>query len=52
MIDADILMPSAIENTITERNAGNVKAKLIVEGANGPTTPEAETMLWKRGITK
>jgi len=51
VIDADILMPSAMENTITEHNAGNIKAKLIVEGANGPTTPEAEAMLSKRGVT-
>ncbi|MFP3298785.1 MAG: Glu/Leu/Phe/Val dehydrogenase [Thermocladium sp.] len=51
VIDADILMPSAMENAITEHNAGNIKAKLIVEGANGPTTPEAEAMLPKRGVT-
>jgi len=51
VVDADILMPSAMENAITEHNAGNIKAKLIVEGANGPTTPEAEAMLSKRGVT-
>ena len=51
VVDSDILMPSAMENTITEHNAGNIKAKLIVEGANGPTTPEAEAMLSKRGVT-
>lgn len=47
-VDADILIPSAIENVITHENAGKVKAKLIVEGANGPTTPEAEKILYER----
>jgi glutamate dehydrogenase/leucine dehydrogenase len=43
-------MPSAIENTIRADNVSKVKAKLIVEGANGPTTPEAEEYLTKRGV--
>ncbi len=47
-VDADILIPSAIENVITHENAGKVKARLIVEGANGPTTPEAEGILYSR----
>jgi len=47
-VDADILMPCAIENVITDENANKVKAKLIVEGANGPTTPEAEKILYDR----
>jgi len=47
-VDADILIPAAIENTITERNAGKVKARLIAEAANGPTTPEAERILYSR----
>ncbi|CCC81738.1 Glu/Leu/Phe/Val family dehydrogenase [Thermoproteus tenax] len=47
--DVDILVPAAIENVITEENVGRVKAKVIVEGANGPTTPEAEAELYRRG---
>jgi glutamate dehydrogenase (NAD(P)+) len=48
-VDCDILIPAALENQITERNAGNVKARLIAEAANGPTTPEADEILWKAG---
>jgi len=48
--DVDILIPSALENQITSRNAGNVKAKVIVEGANGPTTPNAEKILLEKGV--
>jgi glutamate dehydrogenase (NAD(P)+) len=46
-VDCDILIPAALENQITERNAGNVKARLIAEAANGPTTPEADEIFWK-----
>jgi len=47
---ADILAPCALENQITADNAGAVKAKIIVEGANGPTTPEADEILAKAGV--
>ncbi len=44
-LDVDILVPAAIENVINESNMRNIRAKLIVEGANGPITPEAEEYL-------
>jgi len=49
-VDCDILVPAAIGNQITSRNAGGVKARLVVEGANGPTTPEADQILQDRGV--
>jgi glutamate dehydrogenase/leucine dehydrogenase len=48
-VDCNILIPAALENQITERNAGNIKARLIAEAANGPTTPEADRILFKAG---
>jgi len=50
-IDCDILAPCALEQVITEENAGQVKAKMVVEGANGPITPAADEILFDRGVT-
>lgn len=50
-LDVDVLAPCAKEDQITERNAGDIKAKIISEGANGPTSPRADAILRENGCT-
>ena len=49
-LDVDILIPAALENQITIENAPKIRAKVVIEGANGPTTPEAHHHLHQRGV--
>jgi glutamate dehydrogenase (NAD(P)+) len=49
-VDCDVLAPCALENVITRRNAGNIKARIIAEGANGPTTAFADAILEEKGV--
>ena len=48
-IACDVLIPAALENQITAENAGKIKTKIVAEAANGPTTPEADDILFKNG---
>jgi glutamate dehydrogenase (NAD(P)+) len=48
--DCDVLVPAALENQITHENADRVRAKIVAEGANGPTTPDADRVLEQKGV--
>jgi len=48
--DCDILIPAALENQITRENAGRLRARIVAEGANGPTTPDADQLLEQKGV--
>lgn len=49
-LECDVLIPAALENQITEDNADNIKSKIVAEGANGPTTPEADKILFEKKV--
>jgi glutamate dehydrogenase (NAD(P)+) len=49
-LDVDVLIPAALENQITAENAPSIRARILTEGANGPTTPEAHKILHERGV--
>jgi glutamate dehydrogenase (NAD(P)+) len=49
-LDCDVLVPAALENVITSKNAGSIRARIITEGANGPTTARADAILAEKGI--
>lgn len=49
-LDAEFLIPAAVENVITDRNADEIKAKFVIEAANGPTTSEADDILHEKGV--
>ncbi len=49
-LECDVLIPAALESQITSKNADKIKARIVTEGANGPTTPEADRILYDRGV--
>jgi glutamate dehydrogenase/leucine dehydrogenase len=49
-LECEVLIPAALESVITEENAPRVRARIVAEGANGPTTPEADRILHERGV--
>ncbi len=49
-LDCDVLIPAALENQIRSDNAGNIRAKILAEAANGPTSPEADAILKEKGV--
>jgi glutamate dehydrogenase (NAD(P)+) len=49
-LECDVLLPAALEGVFTKENAGRIKAKIILEGANGPTTPEADPIFRQKGM--
>ena len=49
-LDCDVLIPAALEHQITDQNAPRVQARIVLEGANGPTTPEADAILEEKGV--
>jgi len=51
LLDVDTVIPAALEEVITEENAGKIRASMVVEGANGPTTPKADEILLEKGTT-
>ena len=50
-LECDILIPAAIGGVLTEANAGSIQAKYVIEAANGPCTPEADAIMFQKGIT-